>query len=378
MADTDPMESPKHGRLRLAFQSLLGWNTESAASHARPKSSEIGVLESLVWFGGLIALKYAVTYGILLVLGALQRLSSTPSLDVNSELATESYGQIILSYAAFLFAQTLIEAFLVLLCIWLRLGQPKLSLRRPSITIRQLCLLLSGVAPVAMLATYFYEWTRAIGIASGISWLAFDSLLQMQLVLAYFSVPVAIALFAAAPAIIEEFIFRRLIGQGLVGRLGTTRGVLMTSTLFGLWHWTLPHVASAFVMGLFLHLTYLKTRSLTAPILVHFVNNLMWILLSQSLLTPDAWFDGSLHREYWDWTSLIMAGLACMASILTAAVLAASPRSANITLSSPPQDEQTAPSAPKSLAKLFLVAILGNAAFWWLWIEQLLYRPQFQ
>src|SRR5439155_3306142 len=166
--------------------------------------------------------------------------------------------------------------------IWLRLGRPALLWRSPKFTVAQLCLFLSGIAPVATFSTFVYDWINFFIKANNVDWYAVDPWSWMQLSLSYFSLPVAIALYAATPAIVEELVFRKLIGEGLISRLGTTRGILLASALFGLWHWYLPHVASSFLTGIFLHMTYLKTRSLLAPILGHFANNCEWILMSKN------------------------------------------------------------------------------------------------
>jgi membrane protease YdiL (CAAX protease family) len=75
------------------------------------------------------------------------------------------------------------------------------------------------------------------------------------------------------PALSEELFCRGFLGRGLIGRYGPLWGILLTSLFFGILHVDPPHVAATFVMGLGLHFTYLMTRSLWIPIMLHFLNN---------------------------------------------------------------------------------------------------------
>src|SRR5262249_59009304 len=71
------------------------------------------------------------------------------------------------------------------------------------------------------------------------------------------------------------------VGRGLVARYGPIRGVLLTSFLFGLMHVVPRQVAYAAVMGVILHFTYLTTRSLLIPMLLHFLNNSLSVVATQ-------------------------------------------------------------------------------------------------
>src|SRR5207248_2667396 len=93
----------------------------------------------------------------------------------------------------------------------------------------------------------------------------------------------AILINAVGPALIEELFCRGFLGRGLVGRYGVLLGVLLTSVIFAVMHSDIPHMALAFVLGVYLHLAYLATRSLWVPVLLHFLTN-----ASVELLTRDA------------------------------------------------------------------------------------------
>jgi membrane protease YdiL (CAAX protease family) len=75
------------------------------------------------------------------------------------------------------------------------------------------------------------------------------------------------------PGIGEELWCRAFFGRGLVGRHGVVMGVVLTSLFFGAIHVDPHQGMMAAVMGLALHFSYLTTRSLFVPILLHFLNN---------------------------------------------------------------------------------------------------------
>jgi hypothetical protein len=83
------------------------------------------------------------------------------------------------------------------------------------------------------------------------------------------------------PGIGEELWFRGFLGRGLVGRYRLL-GILLTSLLFGLIHLEPRQVVYAMFIGVVLHLSYLATRSLLVPILIHTVNNTLSVLTLHS------------------------------------------------------------------------------------------------
>jgi membrane protease YdiL (CAAX protease family) len=94
----------------------------------------------------------------------------------------------------------------------------------------------------------------------------------------HWSALVAVLVIAVMPAFSEEIWCRAFLGRGLVGQYGVVCGVLITSYFFGAIH-VLPHQgAMAMLMGIVLHYAYLTTRSLLAPMLLHFLNNATSVL----------------------------------------------------------------------------------------------------
>src|SRR5262249_38803569 len=79
----------------------------------------------------------------------------------------------------------------------------------------------------------------------------------------------AVLVIGLGPGVGEELWCRGFLGRGLVGRYGVVGGVLFTSFFFGLIHVDPCQGAMAGLVGLWLHFTYLPTRSLGVPILLH-------------------------------------------------------------------------------------------------------------
>ena len=84
---------------------------------------------------------------------------------------------------------------------------------------------------------------------------------------------------AVAPAIGEELIFRGIIGHGLVARHGLFVGVFVSSVYFAAVHVHPAHVLTLMPLAVFLHLSWLATRSFYAPVLIHFLNNALAVFV---------------------------------------------------------------------------------------------------
>jgi len=99
--------------------------------------------------------------------------------------------------------------------------------------------------------------------------------------------PALVVVLAVLPAIGEELVFRGAIGRGLVARCGVIRGVLLSSLLFAMAHVHPAHVISVFPLGVLLHIVYLATRSILAPVLLHFLVNGWAAILAHAFLRAD-------------------------------------------------------------------------------------------
>jgi membrane protease YdiL (CAAX protease family) len=88
----------------------------------------------------------------------------------------------------------------------------------------------------------------------------------------------AVLIIGLGPGLGEELWCRAFLGRGLVGRHGPVMGVILTSAFFGAIHGD-PHQGTmAAVLGLALHYSYLTTRSLWIPMLLHFLNNSLSVI----------------------------------------------------------------------------------------------------
>lgn len=85
--------------------------------------------------------------------------------------------------------------------------------------------------------------------------------------------PLAVLIIGVGPGIGEELWFRGFFGRGLVSRHGVVVGVLLTSLIFGAIHMEPRQAIPAGVIGVFLHLSYLASRSLLVPVMLHMANN---------------------------------------------------------------------------------------------------------
>lgn len=113
---------------------------------------------------------------------------------------------------------------------------------------------------------------------------------------------------AVAPAIGEEVIFRGIIGRGLVARHGILVGVIMTSVLFAAVHIHPAHVVALLPLAFFIHLVYLATRSILAPMLLHLLNNSLAVVLLKATATAPALTDAS-EPDMPAYVMLISAGI---------------------------------------------------------------------
>jgi membrane protease YdiL (CAAX protease family) len=89
------------------------------------------------------------------------------------------------------------------------------------------------------------------------------------------------------PGVGEEIYFRGFLSRGLVARHGVLLGSCLASLLFGLMHLDPVHVVGTVVIGAGIQVVFLATRSLTAAMLLHTLNNTSAFLLAK-LQDPNA------------------------------------------------------------------------------------------
>lgn len=93
--------------------------------------------------------------------------------------------------------------------------------------------------------------------------------------------PIIVAVYVVVLApIIEELMLRGIVFSRLRKGLGFPLANVIQATIFAIYHWDVIQGAYAFALGLVLAYVYEKTRTLLAPILLHFIINASGFLLA--------------------------------------------------------------------------------------------------
>ncbi|MBQ8909353.1 MAG: CPBP family intramembrane metalloprotease [Clostridia bacterium] len=102
---------------------------------------------------------------------------------------------------------------------------------------------------------------------------------------------------AVVPAFVEELLFRGVIFNGLRERFSSVGAVLISAGLFALAHKNLQQLIFQAIFGAILAIVVLRTGSIFASMIVHFVNNFIVItmqfvknLTGFSLELPNTWW----------------------------------------------------------------------------------------
>lgn len=102
-----------------------------------------------------------------------------------------------------------------------------------------------------------------------------DSILKSSVPMKAF----AVFVIAVVAPIGEEIFFRGFAYQGIKNRLGSKWGAVLSSLAFAALHTNLPAFIAYFVLGLILVWLFQRTKSLTAPILAHGLNNFISVMV---------------------------------------------------------------------------------------------------
>lgn len=84
--------------------------------------------------------------------------------------------------------------------------------------------------------------------------------------------------------IIEELIFRGVLFNRLKIRIGIIPAIILSSALFGIGH-PFGGMISAFLFGMCMCILYLKTDNIFVGMTVHFLNNLIFVILELTGIT---------------------------------------------------------------------------------------------
>ena len=118
-----------------------------------------------------------------------------------------------------------------------------------------------------------------------------------------------VSLFAVGivPAIGEELIFRGVVLNGMRQRFSTVKAVLLSATLFMLFHGNMQQLIYPFVLGTVLGFVFVRTGSLMLSIILHLANN--FIVITCAFIESMTGFSFALPNAWW----MVLVAIACAA-----------------------------------------------------------------
>ena len=182
-----------------------------------------------------------------------------------------------------------------------------------------------------------------------------------------------VLLIGVGPAIGEELWCRGFLGRGLSARYGFVLAAVYTSFFFGFIHLQPLQAVFAMAAGCLLHFSYLATRSLLIPMLLHCLHNSL--LLLQVSSTYQIPFHQSLElalmvEPFWFPFAALLLAATTSGALYQYRVRVHLPRSAD-----PAADRELIPRTsgasllPKPLHPGYVIAVVVTAAlFGWLWL----------
>ncbi len=90
----------------------------------------------------------------------------------------------------------------------------------------------------------------------------------------------AVLLYALIPAVVEEFLFRGLIYNGIRSKYSEKKAILISALMFMLIHMSINQSIYQFVLGVVLCLIVYFTGSIFYSMVAHFVNNFLIVLVT--------------------------------------------------------------------------------------------------
>lgn len=284
-----------------------------------------GLPEAIGWMVGVIAVHtIGGVAGLLAIVVSQVMRSLTPGTQPTPELVQsvlESIPQLLDSYLLELMIVEMGIFFVAaVLATRLRLGSRVVQLLaiKPMSTNHALLILAVSI-PVALMCGGFHQitlgvWNEHFAHLPGMDFFSNLNVNESIKPLGE-TAPFGLLLLlvAVAPAISEEIIFRGVIGRGLIARWGILAGVILTSIMFGIVHMHPAHVVALLPLAFLLHLTYFATRSILAPMLLHFLNNSLAVVLLKASAAVPALEGASEPAMPW-YVLLISAGIVGLVS----------------------------------------------------------------
>ncbi len=117
-------------------------------------------------------------------------------------------------------------------------------------------------------------------------------------------------LFVVVAPILEEFIFRGIILDGLLKSYSPLKAILISSFLFGILHFKLLHFIGVLIISIFWGWIYYITQSLSFSVIMHATHNFVVLMVSYFISINSFIWDTLIE----DYASVI--GLIILASII--------------------------------------------------------------
>ena len=110
------------------------------------------------------------------------------------------------------------------------------------------------------------------------------------------SAPAAFLIFAVTPAICEEFLFRGLILNGLLGKISQNRAIIVSGALFGLFHLDPYKLVGTRVLGFVMAYLTIRPTRLSASIVYHLINtSLILLVMNVPFFSNIPWLTDEAH-----------------------------------------------------------------------------------
>ncbi|HIU97890.1 MAG TPA: CPBP family intramembrane metalloprotease [Candidatus Ornithoclostridium faecigallinarum] len=132
-------------------------------------------------------------------------------------------------------------------------------------------------------------------------------------------------LVALLPAIAEEYVFRGCVARAFA-RKGYVFAVFMSALLFAIMHGSPLQLVHQFLIGVVCAVLFFATRSLWPPIILHFLNNAIALVLGYVQSAGSAF----ALTEVWQYVVMCVVGVAATIGLLIAVIYLCKARAAKV------------------------------------------------
>ena len=132
-------------------------------------------------------------------------------------------------------------------------------------------------------------------------------------------------LVALLPAIAEEYVFRGCVARAFA-RKGYVFAVFMSALLFAIMHGSPLQLVHQFLIGVVCAVLFFATRSLWPPIILHFLNNAIALVLGYMQNRGSAF----AVAEVWQYVEMCVVGAAATIGLLIAVIYLCKARAAKV------------------------------------------------